>query len=78
MLCARIGTGSTYRVFCMVTVTESHTFRSLNEPCPLQKRTTDVCKNGDTSVVQVNTVAWAREVIVYSCARSSGNQVVVG
>ena len=23
-------------------------------------------------------MAWAREVIVYSCARSSGNQVAVG
>ena len=55
MLCARIGTGNTYRVFCMVTVTESHMFRSLNESCPLQKRTTDVCKNGGTSVVQVST-----------------------
>ena len=28
MLCERIGTGNMYRVFCMVTVTESHIFRS--------------------------------------------------
>ena len=35
-----------------------------------------VPNNGGTSVVHV--VAWAREVIVYSCARSIGNQVVVG
>ena len=28
--------------------------------------------------IVVHVVAWAREVIVYTCARSSVNQVVVG
>ena len=67
-------------LLCMVMIADRiRAFRSLNlanlvryrrEPC------TDVCKkrkHGGTSVVHVNVLAWAREVMSSSC----GNQVVI-
>ena len=36
-------------------------------------------RSGNTVVhVSIHVVAWGREVIVYSCAQSSRNQVVIG